>query len=121
MWTFTRAVLRRDGNRCLALTFRTPSITPGCTLNKQALLLTGCGSRNLAAVYAFGLNTEEAKRHLKEAVSSGEDRVAGPAAEALAWCEMEVRAPESAARVCPRTSPSFHPNVQRWSIAKLEG
>lgn len=58
---------------------------------RQALLLTGTGVTNQAAIHACGLNAEEAKRHFREAMASGEDGVAGPAAEALAWCEMEVR------------------------------
>ena len=58
---------------------------------KQALLLTGTGVTNQAALHASGLNAEEAKRHFREAVESGEEGVAGPAAEALEWCEMEVR------------------------------
>lgn len=46
---------------------------------------------NQAALHACGLNAEEAKRHFREAVSSGEEAVTIPAAEALKWCEMEVR------------------------------
>lgn len=57
----------------------------------KALLLTGTGVTNQAALHACGLNAEEAKRHLRQAVASGEDEVAAPAAEALEWCEMEVR------------------------------
>ena len=46
---------------------------------------------NQAALHACGLNAEEAIFHLKQAVSSGDEGAAVPAAEALAWCEMEVR------------------------------
>lgn len=59
----------------------------------QALLLTGTGVTNQAAIHACGLNAEEAKRHFREAVASGEDGVTGPAAEALQWCEREVSRP----------------------------
>ncbi|CAB1109810.1 unnamed protein product [Ectocarpus sp. CCAP 1310/34] len=58
---------------------------------RKALLLTGTGVTNQAALYAFGLNAEEAKRHLREAVASGEEGTAIPATEALKWCEMEER------------------------------
>lgn len=59
-------------------------------MSEQALLLTGCGMKNVAATHAFGLNAIEAKRHLELAVLSRDEGAAGPAAEALAWCEMEV-------------------------------
>ncbi|CAM9512172.1 unnamed protein product [Ectocarpus sp. 12 AP-2014] len=58
---------------------------------RKALLLTGTGVTNQAALHAFGLNAEEAKHHLREAVASGEEGTAIPAAEALKWCEMEER------------------------------
>ncbi|CAM9573509.1 unnamed protein product [Scytosiphon promiscuus] len=58
---------------------------------RKALLLTGTGVTNEAALHACGLNAEEAKRHFQQAVTSGEDGVAVPAAEALEWCEMEER------------------------------
>lgn len=57
----------------------------------QALLLTGTGITNQAALHACGLNAEEAKQHLRKAVASGEEGVVAPAAEALKWCEEEVR------------------------------
>lgn len=66
-------------------------LTPGALLSHQALLLTGTGVTNQAALHACGLNAEEAKHHFREAVSSGEEGVAVPAVEALEWCEMEVR------------------------------
>lgn len=84
---------------CFRLGKNVPNIIVliGCLLScvvacrKQALLLTGTGVTNQAALHAFGLNAEEAKRHLREAVASGEEGTAIPAAEALKWCEMEVR------------------------------
>lgn len=62
----------------------------------QALLLTGTGLNNLGALRACGLNAEEAKQHLRFALDSrslkddDRKRVESLAAEALAWCEMEV-------------------------------
>jgi len=68
-----------------------PSLTfRAHTTHQQALLLTGTGVTNQAAIHAGGLNAKEAKRHFREAVASGEEGVAGTAAEALEWCEMEV-------------------------------
>ncbi|CAM9293620.1 unnamed protein product [Ectocarpus sp. 6 AP-2014] len=69
---------------------------------RKALLLTGTGVTNQAALHAFGLNAEEAKHHLREAVASGEEGTAISAAEALKWCEMEER------------------EVQEWSRALRE-
>eukprot|EP00903_Cladosiphon_okamuranus_P016604 g15317.t1 len=66
---------------------------------RKALLLTGTGVTNQAAIHACGLNAEEAKRHFRAAVASGEDGVTGPAAEALQWCEMEKREVEEWRRV----------------------
>lgn len=59
---------------------------------KQALLLTGTGLTNLAAVHATGLNKDEAKMHFEKALASGDEGVVGPAAEALEFCEIQVRA-----------------------------
>ncbi|CAN0160535.1 unnamed protein product [Pylaiella littoralis] len=56
---------------------------------RKALLLTGTGITNQAALHACGLNAEEAKQHLRKAVASGEEGVVAPAAEALKWCEEE--------------------------------
>ncbi|CAM9215920.1 unnamed protein product, partial [Sphacelaria rigidula] len=58
---------------------------------RKALLLTGTGLTNLAALHAGGLNREEAKAHLKKALVSGDEAAVGPAADALEFIEMEER------------------------------
>lgn len=73
---------------------RTGCVTQHHHRAKQALLLTGTGLTNLAALHASGLHKDEAKMHLQKALLSGEKGAVGPAAEALEFCEREVRTVE---------------------------